>query len=73
MSGVDLTTVSVSYYSVSTPGTKVPVTINSGELDLDKKILTKSLGLGSGDYVLVVSVKDKTGNTGETSRRFKVN
>ena len=42
--------------------------------DIDaKNVLTIDLGLSAGEYVITVSVNDKTGNTGIASRRFIIN
>ncbi len=50
-----------------------PIAINVTQDVSAKNILTKNLALGSGEYVLTVSVNDMTGNTGIAYRRFKIN
>jgi hypothetical protein len=70
-SGLDWNTVEVRYYKIGSAVQAVGINAAS-DVD-DKNILIKNLALGSGEYVVTVSVKDKAGNTGMASRRFKIN
>ena len=70
-SGLDWSSLEVRYHRVGSIEQLVPINVGS---DVGaKNILTKNLGLGSGDYVVTVSINDNAGNTGVASRRFSVN
>jgi hypothetical protein len=70
-SGLDWSTLEVKYYKIGSA--EQAVTINVASDVNAKDILTKDMGLGSGEYVITVSIKDKAGNIGVASRRFKIN
>ena len=70
-SGLDWDTLEVKYYEIGSTAQAITIDVAS---DVDANdILTKNLGLGAGEYVVSISVKDKVGNTGVASRRFKIN
>jgi len=70
-SGLDWSTLAVSYYKIGS--SRQAIAINVASDVNDRNILSKNLALGSGDYVITVSINDMAGNTGIATRRFKVN
>jgi hypothetical protein len=70
-SGLDWSTLSVSYYKLGS--SKQTVSINVASDVNARDILSKNLALGTGEYVVTVSINDMAGNTGIASRRFKIN
>jgi len=69
-SGLDWDTLQVKYYKIGSPVQTVAINVSS---DVDaNNILTKNIALGSGEYVITVSINDVTGNTGLAYRRFKI-
>ena len=67
-SGLDWSTLEVSYYWVDSLSTNT-VAVNVAQDVNSRNILNKALALGAGDYVLTVSIRDKTGNKGIASVR----
>jgi hypothetical protein len=69
-SGLDWSTLEVKYYRVGAAGSVTSVSAG-GDVDA-RDILSKSLALGVGEYVITVSINDNAGNTGVASRRFRI-
>jgi len=70
-SGLNWNSLQVRYYKVGAAPQTLAINVGS---DVDaRNILTKSLPIGNGDYVVTVSINDAAGNTGVATRRFTIN
>lgn len=70
-SGINYSSLKVTYRAVDS-STETAIVTSTNAADYPKNILSTALGLGSGEYILTVSVQDTTGNIGIATRRFTI-
>jgi hypothetical protein len=71
-SGLDWSTLRVSYHALS-DGVEKTIPVNTGtDVDFLKNILTVNLPIPTGEYIITVSMNDMSGNAGIVTRRFKI-